>query len=94
LEHYEQKVDLTGRELTKANTDARQVKISNIADFLIKATKRHGFFTQSGGGKKRLSARGKAVAEALPDQGAVKEALERHSLPKQTGRRRKAKKTK
>ncbi len=94
LEFKEKKVDLSGKDLTKANTDARQAKIGNMADFLIKAEKRHGFFTEAGYGKKRLSARGKAVVEALPSQEAVKTALINHPLPKHGGGRGKAKKTK
>jgi hypothetical protein len=92
LEFKEKKVDLSGKDLTKANTDARQAKIANIADFFIKAEKRHGYFTEVAHGKKRVSARGKAVVEALPSQEGVKQALQKHPLPKGGGRRAKPKK--
>ena len=89
LEHYEQHTDITGKDLTKANTDARQVKVSNMAQFIDLATRRHGYFTSSGKGKKRLSSRGRALVEALPDQAAVKESLGQHPLPKKGGRKAK-----
>ena len=92
LEHHEHRTDITGKDLTKANTDARQVKISNMAQFLDLATRRHGYFTSSSKGKKRLSSRGKALVEALPDQTAAKEALAEHPLPKKGGRKAKKKK--
>jgi len=91
LEHNENKVDLSVKELRKANTDARQPAISNISRFLDLATRKHGLFTSAGHGKKRLSTRGAAVVEALPDQAAVKNALEQNPMPKKGGRRRAAK---
>lgn len=92
LEHQDNKVDMSAKDLDKANTDARQTKISNATTFLNLATRRHGLFTASGHGKKRLSSRGEAVVLALPDQGAVKTALQQHPLPKAGGRRSKKKK--
>jgi len=89
LEHKEGKVDIFAKDLTKANTDARQGRISNIAQFLNLATRRHGFFAAAGRGKKRLSSRGAAVVEALPDQNAVKGALQQHPMPKKGGRKAK-----
>ncbi len=89
LEQREGKTDIFAKDLTKANTDARQLRISNIATFLDLATRRHGFFTAAGRGKKRLSARATAVVEALPDQAAVKVALQQHRMPKKGGRKAK-----
>ncbi|HXG07898.1 MAG TPA: hypothetical protein VNI77_11305 [Nitrososphaera sp.] len=91
LEHRENKVDLSVKDLRKANTDARQSAISNISRFLDLATRRHGFFTSAGHGKKRLGIRGTAVVEALPDQAAVKSALDQNPMPKKSGRKRKSK---
>ena len=91
LEHKENKIDLSVKELKKANTDARQSNISNISQFLDLATRRHGFFTPAGHGKKRLSIRGSTVVEALPDQAAVKNALKHNPLPRKGGRKPKAK---
>lgn len=91
LEHKEEKVDLSVKELKQANSDARQSNISNISAFLDKATSRHGYFSAAGKGKKRLSVRGSAVVEALPDRAAVKEALAQNPLPKKGGRKPKRK---
>jgi len=90
LEHRENKVDLSVKDLRKGNTDARQSAISNISRFLDLATRSHGFFTAAGHGKKRLSTRGASVVDALPDQAAVKNALQQNPMPKKGGRKRKA----
>lgn len=90
LEHHEGKKDFFAADLTKANQDARQVKISNIKVFLDNATRTHGFFAPVGKGKKQLTARGAAAVKALPDQEAVKRGLQDHPLPKKSGRRSKA----
>ena len=89
LEHKEGKIDIFAKDLTKANTDARQVRISNITTFLDLAARRHGLFAAAGRGKKRLTARGSAMVEALPDQNAVKAALQQHGMPKKGGRKAK-----
>jgi hypothetical protein len=91
LEHHDQKTDFTGKDLDKANSDARQPRISNMSMFLNDATNKYGFFTAVGGGKKRLTSRGAAVVQALPDQAAVKQALQNHLPPRRSGRRPKAK---
>jgi hypothetical protein len=91
LEHHDNKPDVSTRELTKANSDARQMQVSNVSAFLDNATRRHGFFAPSGKGKKHLTIRGKAVVEALPNPEAVKEALKQHPMPQRSGRKARAK---
>ena len=87
LERVENKIDISVKELIKANVDARQADISNASAFLAKATDRHGYFTKAPHGKKRLSSRGEAIVEALPNQEAVKAALKENPMPKKGGRR-------
>ncbi len=96
LEHHDNKTDVFAKDLTNANSDARQGNISNIVTFLDLATRRHGYFAAVGRGKKHLTTRGAAVVEALPDQAAVKSALQQHPLPKKGGRkqRKRSKKSK
>jgi hypothetical protein len=94
LEHHDQKTNISGKDLTKANSDARQLKISNMAVFLNDATNKYGFFAPVGKGKKQLTSRGTVVVEALPDQAAVKQALLDNPMPKKSGRRAKPKRDK
>ncbi len=65
-------------DIMKANTDARQGKIDNMPAVLTDATRKYGFLSQAGGGKKQLSAKGEALVEALPDREMVKAALSKH----------------
>ena len=92
LEHNDHLTEIMGKDLVKANTAARQPKMSNVAVFLNDATAKYGFFAAVGGGKKSLTPRGSAIVEALPDQAAVKQVLQDISAPRQSGRRPKAKK--
>lgn len=94
LEHREAKAALFAKDLEMANQAARQVKISNLKVFLDGATRAHGFFTPIGKGKKQLTARGAAVVKALPDQEAVKKAMQDHPMPQKSGRRSKSAKKK
>jgi hypothetical protein len=80
------------RDLTTLNTEAAQTKIGNATQAVDNATKSAHYLTIAGGGKKQLTARGKAVVIALPDTEAVKEALAKH--PAKSTRRRRAKTTK
>jgi hypothetical protein len=91
LEHHDQLIELTSKDLSKANAAARQPKISNVGVFLNDATAKYGFFAAVGGGKKSLTQRGSAVVEALPDQAAVKQVLQDIPAPRQSGKRSKAK---
>jgi hypothetical protein len=92
LERVENKIDISVKELIKANVDARQADISNASAFLAKATGRHGYFTKAPHGKKRLSSRGEAIVEALPNQEAVKATLKDNPMPKKGGRTAKKRK--
>jgi hypothetical protein len=77
------------KDITQSNTDARQGKIDNVAGVLNDATRKYGFLSQAGNGKKALTAKGEAVAEALPDREKVKAELKKHR-----GGARKTKRTK
>jgi hypothetical protein len=87
LEHKEGKTDIFSKDLENANTEARQIRLANTTRVLDHAARRLGFFASSSRGKKRLTSRGVAVVEALPDQAAVKTALQEYSMPKKGGRR-------
>lgn len=77
LEHKENKKEFKNAEMAKANTvDARQPKIANIADVIIKAQNRYKFLTKGmGKATHQLSTLGADVVEALPDQEKVKGLL-------------------
>lgn len=91
IDRFQGKIDISVKELKRTNTDARGPNISNISAFLADSTRKYGYFTVSDKGKKRLSARGAVVVDALPDQNAVKVAHQNNPLPKKTGRKRKKK---
>lgn len=82
LAYYLEKVGGTtsfkANDIEKANADARQGKIDSVPDVLSDATRKYGFLSPVGGGRKALSAKGEALVEALPDRDRVKAALSKH----------------
>jgi hypothetical protein len=75
-------------DLSKLNTEAAQPKIGNAAQAVANATKISRYLAPAGGGKKQITPLGEEVVKALPDQEAVRRALQEHS----TGQRKKPKK--
>jgi hypothetical protein len=76
LEHFENIKEFKTEQLSKANTDARQPKVSSMSVFVNDACQKYGFLTPTSKGMKALSSRGEAIVNALPDQTKVKEVLE------------------
>lgn len=94
LEHHDQTVDVNAKDLATANSNARQANIPGTTNALSDATSKYEFFAPVGRGRKHLTSRGVAVVEALPDQEAVKRALQQHPSPRRSGRRTRAKRAK
>jgi hypothetical protein len=80
LTHYRDQHHFKTVDLSKLNTEAAQVKLSNPAKSVDNATAR-GFLSQVGGGKKQLSANGELYVQALPDRDAAKAAVA-HAKPR------------
>lgn len=72
--------EFKAQDLTKANTDAKQSKFSNISLYLSDATRKYGYFSPSSKGKKVLTTTGEAVVEALPDQEKVREVSKKYKV--------------
>jgi len=73
-EYKQSKKEFKNAEMSQANTsEARQPKISNITDVVIKARDRYKFLTKgTGKATHQLSTHGADIVNALPDQAAVK----------------------
>jgi len=72
-------VDFRTIELTKLNTDASQPRLSN-ATFAARNAVQKDLLTLAGGGRKKITTKGEALVEALPDREKVKEALANNVL--------------
>jgi len=79
------------RDIRRLNTEAACQDFANAAATATNAVKQSKFLSLAGGGKKRITTRGEALVEALPDREKVKEALA--ATPRVKSRRRGAKKT-
>jgi hypothetical protein len=87
IERKDGQREISGKDLVKANSDARQPRFSNLSVFLNHATHRHKFFSQCGRGKKQLTTLGEAVVDALPSQADVTQVLSEDRTPKPSKRR-------
>ena len=74
LTHYREMPHFKTLDLSKLNTDAAQIKLSNPTVAVDNAAQA-GLLVQSGQGRKQISAIGELYVQALPDRGAAKEAL-------------------
>lgn len=74
LTHYRDQPTFKTLDLSKLNTEAAQIKLSNPARAVDSATAAH-FLIPAGGGAKQLSAIGEVYVQALPDRSAAKEAI-------------------
>jgi hypothetical protein len=61
-------------DISKLNTEAAQIKLSNPSLTIANAT-RAGLLAQAGAGKKQISMHGEKVVLALPDRDRVREIL-------------------
>ena len=74
LTHYRDQPTFKTLELSKLNTEAAQIKLSNPARAVDNAAGAH-FLIPAGQGKKQLSAIGELYVQALPDRIAAREAI-------------------
>jgi hypothetical protein len=65
----------TTGEITKLNVEAHGMDFSNAAATAMNAVRQSKYLSSASGGKKRITTRGEAVVDALPDRAKVKEAL-------------------
>jgi hypothetical protein len=91
LTHHQETPHFKTRDLTKANTDAAQPKLTNPSVAVMHATGTYHLLSAAGSGQKQISALGEAVVEALPDQEKVK-ALQAENKPR--GRKKASRKKK
>lgn len=74
LTHYRDQPTFKTLDLSKLNTEAAQIKLSNPARAVDNAAAAH-FLISAGQGKKQLSAIGELYVQALPDRSAAREAI-------------------
>lgn len=74
LTHYRDQPTFKTLDLSKLNTEAAQIKLSNPTRAVDSATGAH-FLIPAGQGSKQLSAIGELYVQALPDRSAAKEAI-------------------
>jgi hypothetical protein len=74
LTHYRDQPTFKTLDLSKLNTEAAQIKLSNPTRAVDSAVAAH-FLIPAGGGTKQLSAIGEVYVQALPDRSAAKEAI-------------------
>lgn len=74
LTHYRDEPHFKTLDLSKLNTEAAQIKLSNPTRAVDNATGAH-FLIPAGQGKKQLSAIGEVYVQSLPDRSAAREAI-------------------
>lgn len=87
LEKFEGKDKFKTADITKANDEARLGKFPHSTMYINNAVHAYGFLNASTGGTKVLSARGEAVAEALPSRESVEQALQDHPVKKKAAKK-------
>lgn len=85
LTHYRDQPQFKTLDLSRLNTEAAQIKLSNPAKAVDNAAQAH-LLMQAGQGKKQVSAIGEVYVQALPDRTAARQAAaelrNRRSKPK------------
>jgi hypothetical protein len=74
LTHYRNAQSFSTRDVIKLNAEAFANDFSNAAATATNATRQSKLLSRAGSGKKRITTRGEALVEALPDRTKVKEA--------------------
>lgn len=74
LTHYRNTQHFKTLDLSKLNTEAAQIKLSNAAQAVDNATKA-GFLAAATKGNKQIAATGEQFVQALPDRQAAKDAV-------------------
>lgn len=72
LAHYRDTRHFKTTDISKLNTEAAQIKLSNASNTINNGVKT-GYLTAAEKGMKQLSAQGERYVEVLPDRGAAKE---------------------
>jgi hypothetical protein len=94
LTHHRQVSAFKTKELSALNTEARGRAFSNISMASTNAVRQNNFLAPAGQGKKRITDRGEAVVEALPDREKVKAALSTRKVRRKRARRKAGKSSK
>ena len=81
LTHYRDKRHFQTLDLSRLNTEAAQQKFTNATQ-TVKDAVRAGLFAPGKKGHKQISALGEQYIQALPDQKAAKEVLDRYRKPR------------
>jgi hypothetical protein len=87
LSHYRGTENFKTLDISKLNTEAAQIKLSNAAQAVENAAKA-GFVISSSKGHKKISALGEIYVQALPDRVAARAAIA-HAKPKRRRQREK-----
>ena len=74
LTHYRETPHFKTLEISKLNTEAAQLKLSNAAKSVGNATT-YGYLVPATKGQKQLSAGGELFVQALPDRPAARDAM-------------------
>jgi hypothetical protein len=85
LTHYQNTPHFKALDLSKLNTEAAQIKFSNVSVAVDNATST-GLLVQAGKGAKQISAIGELYVQALPDREAAKAAIA-HVRPRKKSKR-------
>jgi hypothetical protein len=88
LTHYRDQPTFKTLDLSKLNTEAAQIKLSNAAQAVDNASKA-GLFINAARGEKRLSAGGELYIQELPNRETARAAMAQFRL-KRKGRKNKA----
>jgi hypothetical protein len=75
LTHSMDTPSFTTKEITKLNADAHGMDFSNAAATAMNAVRQSKYLSSASGGKRRITTRGEAVVEAMPDRAKVGEVL-------------------
>lgn len=80
-------------DISALNTEAAQPKLSNASTVTSNATKSSHYFTSADAGTRQLTPLGERIVEAMPDQDAVKAAIEELGRPRRRPPKKAAKKS-
>lgn len=75
LTHNKDQQHFKTRDLTKLNTDAAGIRLSNPAYAVTNATRQNKFLAPAGKGSKQITSLGEDIVNALPDQERVKATI-------------------
>lgn len=89
ITHYRDTPHFKTLDLSKLNTEAAQIKLSN-PNAAVDNAAQAGLLAQSGQGQKQISAIGELYVQALPDRVAAKEAMAKARLRKPRAKARSA----